>query len=203
MKKIILASASPRRQSILKQAGIPFEILISEVEEDWSSQVSPYDVVKSLSMKKALAVNEMVNEPCIIIAADTVVTLHGKIMGKPKDADDAYNILKKLQGRKHAVYTGVTIINKEKDGFELKNIIDNTDVYMRKMSDAEIDAYIATNEPFDKAGAYAIQEKGSLFIEKIEGDYYNVVGLPLVKVYNALQEFGIELVNTWATPFEY
>ena len=194
MKKIILASSSPRRQKILRQVGIPFDVLSSDIEEDITDELSPYEAVKTLSGEKARVAAEKINCPAIIVAADTIVDLNGKIINKPVDKQDAFNILKKLQGRKHAVYTGVTIIKKTMDDNDtiVKNIVDNASVFMRPMTDSEIWAYIETGEPMDKAGAYAIQEKGSLFIERIEGDFYTVEGLPIVRVYQELVNMGFE-----------
>ena len=192
MQKIILASASPRRKKILTQAGIPFEILPSGIDEELNDELSPYEMVKTLSEKKALHAADKAEHPVFIVAADTIVDLNGRIIGKPADKQDAYNTLKKLQGRKHFVYTGVTLIKKTAEGLTIKHIIDNTAVYMRHMSDDEIWAYIETGEPMDKAGAYAIQEKGSLFVERIEGDFYTVEGLPVVRVYQELKNMGLE-----------
>lgn len=207
MERIILASASPRRQALLKQICIPFEIIESEADENIDDEVSPYDLVKILSMRKAMNVidklkkndNEFLKDLgiTIIIAADTIVTFKGQVLGKPKDETDAFNMLKKLQGKHHSVYTGMTIVFKQNENIKFKTIIDNTIVFIRQLSDDDIKKYIKTNEPFDKAGAYAIQEKGSLLVEKIEGDYYTVVGLPLTKLYMALKDFGIDLTDKW------
>ncbi len=197
MKKIVLASASARRQDILNQASIPFEVYVSNVDESIGEEVSPYDVVKQLSQKKAISAFEAIAEPVIIIAADTIVSLHGKVMGKPKDEQDAFAMLKALQGRNHSVYTGVTMIDKEDGGYALKNIVDTTNVTMRKLTDDEIWTYIRTEEPFDKAGSYGIQGRGSVLVERVEGDFYTVVGLPLVKVCMALSEWGFDVGKYW------
>ena len=193
MQKIILASSSPRRQKILKQVGIPFEILPSDIQEDLGGEMSPYEAVKTLSFQKAICAVDKVGEGSVIVAADTIVDLNGKIMGKPVDEQDAFNILKKLQGRKHSVYTGVCIIKKTAGDLIVRSIIDNSAVFMRPMTDDEIRAYIKTGEPMDKAGAYAIQEMGSLFVERIEGDFYTVEGLPIVRVYQELKNIGVEM----------
>ena len=193
MQKIILASSSPRRQKILKQVGIPFTTLPSDIPEDIGGEMSPYEAVRTLSEKKALCAADKLDGPAVIVAADTIVDLNGKIIGKPADKDDAFNILKRLQGKKHSVYTGVCIIKKTADGSVIKSIIDNAAVFIRPMTDGEIRAYIETGEPMDKAGAYAIQEKGSLFVERIEGDFYTVEGLPIVRVYQELINLGIEM----------
>ena len=199
MERIILASESPRRQALLTQAGIAYTVMPSYIDESeiMDTEVSPYDMVKTLSTHKAMHVCEQVEGSAIIIAADTIVSLQGRIMGKPTDPDAAHLMLRLLQGKLHSVYTGVTIIRKSDDGLELKNIVDNTSVRMRPLTDEEIRAYVDTGEPFDKAGAYAIQERGSLLIEGIEGDYNTVVGLPLVKVYKALHAFGVDLPSLW------
>jgi len=193
VQKIILASSSPRRQKILRQVGIPYAILPSDIREDLCGEMSPYETVKTLSEQKAVCAAEKLNRPAVIVAADTIVDLNGKIIGKPADERDAFNILKKLQGRKHSVYTGVCIIKKTADDRIMRSIIDNAAVFMRPMTDDEIRAYIETGEPMDKAGAYAIQEKGSLFIERIEGDFYTVEGLPIVRVYQELKSMGVEM----------
>ena len=191
MDKIILASSSPRRQKILRQVGIPFEILPSGITEDIGAEMSPYEAVRTLSEEKAMYAVDKVNGPALILAADTIVDLNGKIMGKPADEADAFGILKKLQGRKHSVYTGVCIIKKTADELIMRSIIDNAAVFMRPMTDEEIHAYIKTGEPMDKAGAYAIQERGSIFVERIEGDFYTVEGLPIVRVYQELKNLGV------------
>ena len=199
MERIILASESPRRQALLSQAGIEYTVMPSYIDEDavMGEEFSPYDMVKILSSKKAMHVCDQLANNALIIAADTIVALKGRIMGKPKDAEEARQMLQFLQGKLHSVYTGVTIIRKEEDGLSLKYIVDNTSVRMRALAEAEIQAYIDTGEPFGKAGAYAIQERGSLLIESIEGDYNTVVGLPLVKVCLALQGFGMPLTSLW------
>jgi len=177
----------------LKQVGIPFEILPSDIQEDLGGEMSPYEAVKTLSFQKAICAVDKVGEGSVIVAADTIVDLNGKIMGKPVDEQDAFNILKKLQGRKHSVYTGVCIIKKTAGDLIVRSIIDNSAVFMRPMTDDEIRAYIKTGEPMDKAGAYAIQEMGSLFVERIEGDFYTVEGLPIVRVYQELKNIGVEM----------
>ncbi len=198
MNKIILASASARRQMLLTQIGMPFTIIESTFEEIADdNEVSPYELVRSFASQKALNVLKDITEDCIIIAADTMVTYLGKVMGKPKDEKDAYQMLKLLQGTKHSVYTGMTVIFKTGDTVEQVDLVDNTNVCMRKLSDDEIYAYIQSGEPFGKAGAYAIQEKASLFIEKIEGDYYTVVGLPLNKLYKILKDHDVDITAFW------
>ena len=199
MERIILASESPRRKALLSQAGIEYTVIPSNIDESdiMNEEFSPYETVKTLSARKAMHVCGQLTENALIIAADTVVALQGLVLGKPQDADEAREMLRFLQGKLHSVYTGVTLIHKVEDGLTLKYIVDNTSVRMRPLTDAEIQAYIDTGEPFGKAGAYAIQERGSLLVESIEGDYNTVVGLPLVKVYQALQGFGVSLPSLW------
>lgn len=197
MKKIILASSSPRRKELLSKLGIEFDVIESNIDEKSDVENSPYEWVKAISEKKAEAVSKKVNYPSVIIAADTIVTDLGKILGKPSDKADAVNMLKKLQGRKHTVYTGITIIFKDEKTEEEVSYVDATDVYMNRLSDEEIEAYASTDEPYDKAGAYAIQGKGALFIDTIYGDYYTVVGLPLSIVYRSLKEHGVNLMESW------
>ena len=199
MEKIILASNSPRRRALLAQAGIPFEAVAANINEDieFNHEISPYDMVKIISTKKAMEVCARAEASAIIIAADTVVSIAGKVFGKPKSEAHAFEMLKLLQGKLHSVYTGVTVVAKSDSGIELKTFVDNTSVKIRELSDNEIWAYIKTGEPFDKAGAYAIQEKGSLLVDGIEGDYFTVVGLPLVKLFLVLRDFGVNLEHFW------
>ena len=178
--KIILASNSPRRKELLEQAGIEFEVCPADIEEI-TDKTLPNEVVEDLSHMKAQAIFQKHPEE-IILAADTVVAVDGEILGKPKDAADALNMLTKLSGRVHEVYTGVTIIK----GDTTRNFSVCTKVKMFENSEKLLKDYIATGEPMDKAGAYGIQGKGAILIEGIEGDYNNVVGLPLAKVYRVL-----------------
>lgn len=205
MKQIFLASASPRRKALLEQVCIPFEVIECNIDEDIDDEVSPYDLVKILSTRKVMNAIEKLkvenkfaeNDTSIIVSADTIVSFKGKILGKPHDSKTAFDMIKKLQGNEHSVYTGMTIAFKKGNSIELKNVVSNTIVYMRTLMDDEILEYINTGEPLDKAGAYAIQGKGSMFIEKIEGDYYTVVGLPLFKLFSILKEHGINLNEIW------
>lgn len=196
MKKIILASASPRRKLLLEQIGIPFEIIESEIVEDVPN--SPYDGVKALACKKAYKVANNLKEPAIIIGADTMIAFKGKLLGKPGDNLAALENLRKLQGNKHTVYTGVCVIVKESNGeMSEYTFVDDTDVYMRNMSDDEILKFLNTKEYMDKAGGYAIQGKGALMIERIDGDYNTVVGLPLTKLYLLFKKIGINIEDYW------
>lgn len=195
MDRIILASVSPRRQEILTQAGIRFETVPSNVDENLCDKASPYELTKELSHRKAWHVAQTAQAPAVIIAADTVVTINGEIIGKPSDESDAFIILKKLLGKKHSVYTGVTLIKKTESELLTRSFVDNAEVYMRAARDCDIESYIKTGEPMDKAGAYAIQGRGCVFVEKIEGDFYTVMGLPISRVYLELEAMGVELYS--------
>lgn len=197
MKKIILASGSPRRKELLEQIGLPFEVIVSNVDEKIDVEHSPYEWVKAISSKKANEVANMVDGPAIIIGADTIITELGKIMEKPADQIDAFQMLKRLQGRKHSVYTGLTVIFKDDIETVEENYVDATDVYMHNLSDDEIKKYIDSGEPFDKAGGYAIQGRGAILIDTIYGDYYTVVGLPLTILNNCLKKHGVNVMDYW------
>ena len=179
--KIILASNSPRRKELLEQAGIAFEVKSADVEEV-TSKTLPQDVVMDLSLLKARAIADE-NPGRKIVAADTVVAYDNQILGKPKDEEDAFNMLKMLSGKTHHVYTGVTIID---ETGKCNSFFECTAVSMYENSDELIREYISTGEPMDKAGAYGIQGRGAVLVKEIAGDYNNVVGLPLAKVYRVL-----------------
>lgn len=185
--KVILASASPRRRELLTQIGIDFEVQVSEVEERITTTV-PCEVVQELSRQKAEAVMAMRREETertLVIGADTVVACGGEILGKPRDAEDATRMLRMLSGRSHEVYTGVTFVYDE--GREIYSFYECTKVYFAPMTEAEIAEYVATGDPMDKAGAYGIQGFCARYITGIEGDYNNVVGLPVGRVYQELK----------------
>ena len=190
--KIILASKSPRRREILDTMGVSFEIDVADVDESVDLSLSPVEAVCEISSRKAKAVCERhKNEDCIVISADTVVVIDGKIIGKPRDEEDAFNIIKSLSARTHEVYTGFTVCGKgtSKTDYEV------TKVHFKELCDDDIRRYIATGEPMDKAGAYGIQQKGNLFVDYIHGDYYNVVGFPISKICVTIRElFGINLL---------
>lgn len=191
MPKIILASASPRRTELLKLLGCKFKVVPSKTEEKVNPNLSPVQNVKRVSRLKALDVASKVSEG-IIIAADTIVVFKGEILGKPKNKKDAQKILRRSSGKEHKVITGITIVNaKTKD---VKQATVTTKVKFRKLSKELINRYIATGEPLDKAGAYGIQGKGSLLVESIKGDYFNVVGLPLNPLNQLLEKFGVSLL---------
>ncbi len=194
MNKIILASASPRRKEILEQIGLEFNIVPSTCSEVITKDI-PKEIVEELAYQKAQEVFEKVGESSIVIGADTIVVYNGKIMGKPKDEDDAFNMINELQSNTHIVYTGVCVFIKEND--EIKKIVfsEATQVSVYPMSKDQIRDYIATKEPMDKAGAYAVQGRFTIYIKKIDGDYNNVVGLPVAKLYNEMLDIGIDLYN--------
>ena len=197
-KTIILGSASPRRRELLAQIGADFEVRVSNKEEVYHSNV-PEEIVKELALMKAENVaEELVEEnpagavkSTVVIGADTIVVLDGKILGKPADEADAVQMLSSLQGRRHDVYTGVAVLDYDENGEKrVYNYPVGTAVYVNEMTDEEIRAYVETKDPLDKAGAYGIQGRFAAHIDRIEGDYYNVVGLPVSRVYRTLRELG-------------
>lgn len=188
--RIILASNSPRRKELLSQIGVIFEIIPSEFEEDITG-LPPVETVEHFAYMKAKDVASKMEEDVLVIGSDTIVYLDG-IMGKPKSRKDAFDMLSRLSGKEHTVLSGVSVINARTG--EYLSGHESTRVKMRELSSREIDAYIATGEPLDKAGAYAIQGIGSLFVERIEGDYFNVVGLPVFRLGKMLKHFGVELI---------
>lgn len=188
-KKIILASASPRRRELLAQAGYEFEIQVSHKEETYTS-ATPDEIVKELALLKAKDIAEQNDaKNMIVIGADTVVAHKGAILGKPKSKDDAFDMINGFQGDKHQVYTGVAILDYDVDGNEtIVNHAVKTDVYVNSMTDEEIWNYIESDNVMDKAGSYGIQSGFAVYIEKIEGDYFNVVGLPISYIYEQLKQ---------------
>jgi len=185
--KIVLASASPRRVELLSSAGIEFEVIPGDVSEEILTGETPEDYVERLARAKAEDVARK-TDGCFFIGADTIVLCDGEIMGKPEDSADAERMLNKLSGIPHEVITGFAIYDKERDGVIADTV--RTRVYFKQLSDEEIRAYIATGCPFDKAGAYAIQGGAAHMVEKIEGSYTNVVGLPLCEVVETLRRMG-------------
>lgn len=196
MKRIVLASASPRRAELLRQVALPFEVMVSDAEEE-ILDLPPGEFAKSTAFQKARIISRNVMEG-IIIAADTIVAVDEKILGKPANAQEAFNMLNMLNGRKHQVYTGLCIIDMPSAYYFLDFC--KTDVYFNKLTEEEIKSYIDTGEPFDKAGAYGIQGKGALLVDKIKGCYFNVVGLPLALLHQALKEFNINLLGEGVAP---
>ena len=186
--KLILASASPRRAEILKNAGLNFSVMHSAVDETPALNELPQDLVQRLANAKADLVVGRAVGPAIVIAADTVVAVDGRILGKPRSADDARKMLELLSGRMHSVMTGVTLVRLP--DAERREFVETTQVHFLRLSREEILEYLATGEPFDKAGAYAIQGIAGRFIPRVEGCYFNVVGLPLAHLFRALNELG-------------
>ena len=186
--KLILASSSPRRAEILANAGLPFSVLSSAVDESPYPGEAPAALVQRLSNAKADLVTARAVGPAIILAADTVVVLDDKILGKPSSPEAARHMLQQLSGRTHSVLTGVALVRLP-DG-ERRQFIESTLVHFRPITDEELSAYLATKEPYDKAGAYAIQGQAGRYIPRIEGCYFNVVGLPLSRVLTELKTLG-------------
>ena len=191
MKKIILASGSPRRKEILGTTGLKFDISVSDYEEDLSMKKEPRALARFLSRKKAEDVAHKYKN-ALIIAADTFIVFKDNLLGKPHTAKEATRMLMMLNGKSHSVITGFTVLDTGTNKTVSKSI--ETKVYFKKTSQKEIKAYVDTKEPLDKAGAYAIQGLGALFVEKIEGDYLNVVGLPLAALSETLKGFGVTIL---------
>lgn len=189
---IILASASIRRVELLKKVTDNFKVMVSDFEEDnipFSGNCGDY--VMALARGKAMDVCSNVNKPSLIIGCDTVVYINGKVLGKPKDREDAFQMLSDLSGNIHEVYTGIAIINTENQEMITDYVC--TKVKFSKISDEQINRYIESGEPFDKAGAYGIQGAAAVFVEGIKGCYYNVMGLPVNKLWFMLREMGVNL----------
>ena len=187
---IILASQSPRRKELMGQIGLKFKVISPNVDEHMEGNPSPAQLVEELSLRKAQAVRAGADEDDLIIAADTVVVLDGAVLGKPEDEREAFAMLSALSGNRHYVYTGVTVL---RDGRAVTQH-EVTTVTFRELEPDEISSYIATGEPMDKAGAYGIQGLGALLVSGIEGDYFNVMGLPVYRLGRILAGFGIDLL---------
>jgi septum formation protein len=193
-KKIILASASPRRKQLMEMLGLDFKILTPAIDEQFSNLLSIDENIKNITQKKVFSViDKHTLLDALIIAADTVVVLDGTVLTKPKDYADAFNILQKLSSQTHQVHTGIYVFDTLSSEAIYKS--EKTKVTFKNINAVEIDAYIKTNEPFDKAGAYGIQGLGSVFIKRIEGCFYNVVGLPVSLLYDILKEFNIHILK--------
>lgn len=186
MKRFILASASPRRKEILANAGFEFDIIVSDVDENITEDLSPSETVEELAKRKALAVWEE-NKDAVVFGCDTVVAVDGKILGKPRDDDEAFDMIKMLSGKAHTVSTGVCICASDK----VSVFSNTTQVEFYPLSDETIRGYVATGESSDKAGAYGIQGFGSVLIKEIKGDYFSVMGLPVSESSRVLADFGI------------
>ncbi len=195
--KIILASASPRRAEILRNAGFEFSVISADVDESLRAGESAPVYVERLAREKANAaaarLRSMNQNSGIIVAADTTVVLDGEILGKPESAEDAHRMLRSLSGKWHEVFTGLAVLPLAAAAPQEQLLVEQTRVQFAKLCENEIDDYVATGEPFDKAGAYAIQGLGGKFIPRIEGCYFNVMGLPLARLYEALRK--IETVH--------
>ena len=193
MGKILLASASPRRKEILQKAGVRFSVSVSQ-EEETITKSAPDEVVEELAGKKAYAVlKQNQEEGILVIGADTVVSLDGEILGKPKDEEEAGSVLMRLQGRTHEVYTGVAVLRMENGEIKEHVFSECTKVEFYPVSRKEIEDYVATREPMDKAGSYGIQGAFSAYVKGIRGDYYNVVGLPVGRLFWEMKKAGISL----------
>ena len=195
MRKIILASASPRRRELLANAGVIFQVCPGNSEEKITKE-KPEDIVKELSLQKAMAVASRfdMEEGTVILGADTILSFDGRILGKPENEDAAVNTLTLLQGKTHQVYTGVTIMEQQKDAsWKTITFAESTDVSFYPVSEDEIRRYVATGEPMDKAGSYGIQGGFGVYVKEIRGDYTNVVGLPVGRLFYESKKHGIEL----------
>jgi len=189
--KMILASASPRRAEILRNAGIQFEVRATDVDESRLADEAPGDYIRRLALAKALsaaAEYRDTGQEALILSADTVVVVDADVLGKPVSQDDARSMLQRLSGRVHEVHTGLALLRSS--GAEQRVVEEITRVHFAPLTDREIEDYIATGEPFDKAGAYGIQGKGGRYVTRIEGCYFNVMGLPLARLWSLLREVG-------------
>lgn len=191
MKKLILASSSPRRAELLKQIGLNFEIKTGSVDEPLLPGLSPPELVERLAERKAAAVARELDDG-IVIAADTVVVWQGQVLGKPRNGEEAFDMLSKLQGSVHDVFTGVALIDVRSGKVLVEH--EKTRVFFRAMEGFEISRYVATGEPLDKAGAYGVQGLAAIFIRRLEGCYTNVVGLPLSRLALMLKKFSYEVL---------
>lgn len=191
MKELILASSSPRRSDLLKQLGLEFRILVREVDESPPTGLSPFELVQLLAVKKAMAVARLL-EDGIVIGADTLVVVNGQPLGKPADGEEAVEMLKRLQGAGHEVCTGVALVDAATRKVQVE--LERTRVFFRTLEEEEIRRYVATGEPLDKAGAYAVQGLAAIFIKGLEGCYTNVVGLPLARLAKMLRQFGYKVL---------
>lgn len=191
MKELILASTSPRRKEILEKSGLSFRIVPSDYEEDMTLDMPPKELARYLGEGKAQAVAKQYPD-AIVIGADTLVSYNGEVLGKPHTAENAKMMLQKLSGQTHSLITGFSLVhhasrNVVSDAIESK-------VTIKELTDSEIEHYVASGEPLDKAGAYAIQELGAVLVEKIEGDFFTIMGLPLFRICQELKQFGIEVL---------
>lgn len=198
---LVLASTSPRRHELIKHLRLPFEIVPSGIEEVIDSRLQPEKLVVSLAQQKAADVyaklcRRRADETLVVLGADTIVVIDGKFLGKPVDDNDAAQMLRQLSGRCHEVFTGVVLlVGANSDQPRRFSAAEQSHVYFRHISDEEIHAYIATREPMDKAGAYALQGTGAMFVEKIEGCFTNIIGLPIPLVVSLLRQSGVAVLG--------
>ncbi|MWV46727.1 septum formation inhibitor Maf [Paenibacillus sp. HJL G12] len=194
-RRIVLASTSPRRQELIASLHIPYEIRPSHADEHTPGDWTPQQIVEGLALRKAQAVYSLIADPsqnAVVVGSDTIVVLEDQVLGKPVDDADAFRMLKSLQGKTHHVYTGVACIDAANGQKLVRH--QSTKVRMKELSDQKIDAYVRSGEPGDKAGAYGIQGLGATLVERIEGCYFTVVGLPLSLLSDMLSEFGIDVL---------
>jgi len=188
MPLLVLASQSPRRKELLKRLNVPFEVIGSDIEEKFDLNLSPDQVAQSLAFQKASHIAKKYPN-AQVIGADTIVVYENQILGKPHDENEAFQMISMLSGNTHHVITGVSIINSENQ----VTFYEKTEVTFWPLSEDEIKSYIQTGEPYDKAGSYGIQGLGSLFVKEIKGDYFNVVGLPIARLYRELKKLNFPL----------
>ena len=186
---LILASQSPRRKELMEQMGLTFTVRVADIDETMNPGLSLPHAVAELSERKAMAVAAAQDD--VVVAADTIVVLGDAVLGKPRSHEEAKEMLRSLSGRHHQVMTGVTVRRGEKT----ERFTEITEVYFRPLTETEISAYVATNDPMDKAGSYGIQGLAGLFVEKLQGDYFNVMGLPICALGAALRRFGVEILG--------
>jgi len=186
---LILASQSPRRRELLGLTGLDFTIRVADIDETMDLSKAPYDEVARVSRLKALAVARKPED--VVVAADTIVVCDHQVRGKPRRAADAFRMLRLLAGRDHQVMTGMTVLR----GDEVITCTEVTDIHFRDLSDGEIRAYIATGDPMDKAGSYGVQGGAALFVTRLEGDFYNVMGLPVCRLALILRQFGLPVMG--------
>lgn len=192
MKKLILASGSPRRKKLLEIFTKDFEVIPSNYEEDMTLKMPPEELAKHLSEGKAKEVADRLDDG-LVIGADTFISFNNKVIGKPKDLNEATKILKSYSGTFHSVFTGITVIDTSTG--RLISDFAETRVFFRELEDKEIENYVEENDVLDKAGAYAYQDRAAAFVEKLEGDYYTIVGLPISRLSAVLKQFGINLLS--------
>lgn len=192
MKKIILASQSPRRRELLEQIGLVFQIIPSKSEETLDKHGTIFEKIESLALRKALDVSSRIREDSLVIGADTVVLLD-KVLGKPKSKKEAFEMLDSLSGKNHQVITAIALVDSLSGKSRVAHQV--TNVKMKNYNKNQMESYIATGECWDKAGAYGIQGRGALLVEEIQGDYFNVVGLPLSLLSDLLHEFSVDVFS--------